>query len=64
VESPRGSITLQAKVTPDIPPKVLSLQHGWDEANANILTEGEQHDPISGYPGFKTTLCQVRKIGE
>jgi anaerobic selenocysteine-containing dehydrogenase len=64
VESPRGSITLQAKITPDIPPKVLSLQHGWDEANANILTEGEQHDPISGYPGFKTTLCQVRKIGE
>ena len=64
VESPKGSITLQAKITPDIPPQVLSLQHGWNEANANILTDGEQHDPISAYPGFKTTLCQVRKIGE
>ena len=64
VESPKGSITLQAKITPDIPPQVLSLQHGWDEANANILTDNEPHDPISGYPGFKTILCQVRKIGE
>ena len=61
VESPKGSIKLQAKITADIHPKVLSLQHGWDEANANILTDGEQHDPISGYPAFKTTLCQVRK---
>jgi anaerobic selenocysteine-containing dehydrogenase len=64
VESAKGSIRLQAKITPDIHPKVLSLQHGWDEANANILTDDEQHDPISGYPGFKTTLCQVRKFGE
>jgi len=64
VESPKGNIKLQAKITPDIPPQVLSLQHGWSEANANILTGGEPRDPISAYPGFKTTLCQVRKIGE
>ena len=62
VESSNGSITLQAKITPDIHPKVLSLQHGWDEANANILTDDGHRDPISGYPGFKTILCQVRKI--
>ena len=64
VESPKGSITLQARITPDIHPRVLSLQHGWDEANANILTDSEQRDPISGYPGFRTVLCQVRKTGE
>jgi len=64
IQSPKGSIKLQAKITADIHPKVLSLQHGWAEANANILTDDEQLDPISGYPGFKTTLCQVRKTGE
>ncbi len=64
VESPKGSIKLQAKITADIHPKVLSLQHGWSEANANILTDDEQLDPISGYPGFKTTPCRVRKAGE
>ncbi len=64
VESPRGSISLNARITPDIHPDVLSLPHGWDEANANILTDSQPHDPISGYPAFKTTLCRVRKIGE
>jgi anaerobic selenocysteine-containing dehydrogenase len=64
VESPKGSITMRAKITPDIHPQVLSLQHGWDEANANILTDNETPDPISGYPGLKTILCRVRKIGE
>ncbi len=63
IESIRGSIKLQAKITDDIHPKVLSLQHGWDEANANILTDDEERDPISGYPGFKTVLCRVTKAG-
>lgn len=61
IESPTGSIKLRAKITDDIHPKVLSLQHGWDEANANILTDDEERDPISGYPGFKTVLCRVTK---
>ena len=64
VESPKGSITLQAKITPDIHPQVLSLQHGWDEANANILTDNEPPDPISGYPELKTIPCRMRKIEE
>lgn len=64
LESPRGSITLQAKVTTEVPPDVLSIQHGWEEANANLLTASDPHDPISGYPGLKTTPCRVRKIGE
>lgn len=64
VESAKGSITLKARITFEVPPGVLSLQHGWQEANVNILTDNEPHDPISGYPGFKTTLCRVRKIGE
>jgi len=64
LESPKGSITLKARVTPDIPPDVLSIQHGWEEANANLLTASHPHDPASGYPGLKTTPCRVRKIGE
>jgi anaerobic selenocysteine-containing dehydrogenase len=64
VESARGSISLKAKITAEVPPGVLSLQHGWEEANVNILTDNEPYDPISGYPAFKTTLCRVRKIGE
>jgi anaerobic selenocysteine-containing dehydrogenase len=64
IESAQGSITLKAKLTSDILPKVLSLQHGWKEANANLLTSYQPYDPISGYPAFKTTPCRVRKIAE
>jgi len=63
VESAKGSITLKARVTPDVPPMVLSLQHGWKEANANLLTDNQPCDPISGYPAFKTTPCRVKKAG-
>ena len=63
LESPQGSITLKASLTGEVPPDVLSIQHGWEEANANLLTAFAPHDPISGYPGLKTTPCRVRKIG-
>jgi anaerobic selenocysteine-containing dehydrogenase len=64
VASPEGSVSLKAKVTPDILPKVVSLQHGWAEANVNLLTAYQPFDPISGYPAFKTVPCRVRKIAE
>jgi anaerobic selenocysteine-containing dehydrogenase len=64
LESSKGAITLPARVTDDILPGVLSVQHGWEEANVNLLTAYEPHDPISGYPAFKTIPCRVRKVGE
>ena len=60
VESPRGGIELKAKVGEDIHPRVVSIQHGWTEANANILTDGGR-DPISGFPSLRATLCRVAK---
>jgi anaerobic selenocysteine-containing dehydrogenase len=64
VESAEGSVTLKARPTPDILPGVLSLQHGWAEANVNLLTSYQPLDPISGYPALKNVLCRVRKFGE
>ena len=62
VESLRGSIELKAKVTDDIHPKVVSMQHGWSEANANLLTDDMARDPVSGYPSFRSLLCRVNKV--
>lgn len=61
VESLRGSIKLRARVTEDIHDNVVSLEHGWVEANANTLTDDEARDPISAFPSFRTGLCRVRK---
>ena len=63
VETVRGSIKLRAKVTDDIHTQVVSMQHGWSEANANILIDDQARDPVSAYPGFISILCRVQKLG-
>jgi anaerobic selenocysteine-containing dehydrogenase len=61
VETRRGSIKMKAKVTEDIAPQVVSIPHGWAEANANVLTDITARDPISGYPTLKGLLCRIKK---
>lgn len=62
VESPRGSIRVKAKVTDRIHPGVVSISHGWSQANVNLLTNDEGLDPISGFPSYNGLLCKVRKV--
>lgn len=61
VESLRGGIKIKAKITEDIHPNVVSIQHGWSEVNVNYLTDDEARDPVSAYPGFRSVLCRVTK---
>ena len=62
VFSPRGEVSVKANVTDIILPGVVHLPHHWPfEANANILCDDINLDPISGFPAFKSQLCQVRK---
>jgi len=61
VESPRGMLKVKALLTEGIMPQVVHLPHGWAEADCNLLTDHKNRDPISGFPGLKSSLCQVRK---
>jgi anaerobic selenocysteine-containing dehydrogenase len=62
VFSPRGEVFVKANVTDIILPGVVHLPHHWPfEANANILCDDINLDPISGFPAFKSQLCQVKK---
>jgi len=61
VETKRGGIELEARVSDDILPQVVSISHGWAEANVNLLTDIGFDDPITGVPGFKATLCKIYK---
>jgi len=63
VETKRGSIRVKAKATQDIIPGVVSICHGWSEANVNLLTDGMPADPISGFPALKALLCKISKAG-
>lgn len=61
VETVRGSIEIKASVTEDITTNVISVPHGWQEANVNILTDDTPADPITGYPVLKGLLCRIRR---
>jgi cysteine desulfurase NifS len=73
VESPRGRVKLRALVTTDIAAGAIDVSMGgggplgskaWQEANVNELTDPGHCDPISGFPIYKTLLCEVRKAGD
>jgi anaerobic selenocysteine-containing dehydrogenase len=62
--TPRGSIRVRANVTELVPPGVVSIYHGVPSADANELIDPDYRDPISGYPGYKSLLCEVKKSSE
>lgn len=64
LSSPHGTIHLKAKLTSKVKPGVLMMAHGYTEANANELVGRNHLDPYSGYPGFKSLRCAIRKEAE
>ncbi len=61
VESPRGSITLNASISEAILPGNLRIPQGWPEANANELTDNSDLDPVSGFPPSRTLVARLVK---
>ena len=62
VEGLRGSIKLKAQVTEDVLSETILIPHGWDNANANELTDNEILDPITGFPADKALLVKVKRV--
>ncbi len=60
VETKEGSLRLLARVSPDIVERVISVPHGWAEANVNELVHTGLLDPILGCPEDKGLMCRVR----
>jgi anaerobic selenocysteine-containing dehydrogenase len=70
IKTARGKVTMRADVTTAIMPGFVYAPVGgggpqgpaaWQEANVNLLTDDQQYDEISGFPVYKTLLCQVKK---
>jgi len=61
VETRKGQIKIKVRTTEDLAPGVVSIPHGWAQANANVLTEMEPRDPVTGYPELKALLCRIKK---
>lgn len=70
VKTLRGQVTMRALVTEDIMPGTADANMGgggpigpeaWEKCNINELTDLYNYDPISGFPVYKTLLCEVEK---
>ena len=70
VSTPRGRVRFWARVTEDILPGVVEVNMGgggplgskaWRQANVNDLTDPDNRDPLSGFPVYKSLLCDVVK---
>ncbi len=61
IESPRGRIRMKADITDSIHPDIVSVPHGWQDANVNILTTDAEVDPVSAFVGWKSVLCRIYK---
>ena len=71
ISTKRGSIRMRAFVTDDIIQGAIDADMGgggpvgpqsWQEANINDLTDLQNYDPISGFPVYKTLLCEIEKV--
>ena len=73
IKTVRDSVTMKAYVTDNIMKGFVYAPVGgggplgtkaWKEANVNRLTDLEQYDEISGFPIYKTLLCEIIKDKE
>jgi anaerobic selenocysteine-containing dehydrogenase len=48
VSSRTGAIELAAEVTDELMPGVVSIPHGWEQANSNVLADEELVEPLTG----------------
>lgn len=61
LSTPRNRIWVLANLTEVVPPGVINIYHGYEDPEINTLIAPDYLDPISGFPGFKSLLCQVEK---
>ena len=62
IATPKGSITVLANPTVKVLPGIVHMYHGYREADVNSLIDYTHTDPYSGFPGYGTVRCSIRKV--
>lgn len=68
IASPRGCITMPARIRKVVQPGSVRIAWGWGEtdpaANLNDLTDDARRNPVTGTPGNRSFMCRVSKCTE
>lgn len=59
-----GSITVKVHPTLTVPEGFVNFFHGYSEADAESIMNGDHLDPYSGFPAYRDVRCAVRKKEE
>ena len=59
IVTPYGEVTVRARTTLLVRKGDVHMYHDWPQANANDLLDGDYLDPISGFPGYRSSLCKI-----
>ncbi|MDR1204745.1 MAG: molybdopterin-dependent oxidoreductase [Peptococcaceae bacterium] len=62
IATANGEITAKANLTWMVPEGSVFMFQGYVEADANAILGAEHLDPYSGFPGYRSNKCAVRKI--
>lgn len=77
IESARGRISMQCKISAGLHPRVICIPHGWwqgckalnlpdypnDSANVNVLVGNKAVSKDFGSPAMRAFLCRIKKKG-
>lgn len=63
ISTSRGSITVKVHPTLTVPEGLVNMFHGYSEADAESIMDGDHLDPYSGFPAYRSTRCAVKKAG-
>ena len=63
ISTPLGSITAAALLSRHIQRGLVSLYHGYREADISSLISADRLDPYSGFPACRSNRCRVSKKG-
>lgn len=63
IATAHGHVAVLANPSGTMPQGMVSLYHGYREADANSLLSYDHRDPYSGFPGYRCICCRIRKEG-
>lgn len=61
ITTAHGQVRIKAHLSGDLPKGMVSLYHGYREADANSLLSYDHRDPYSGFPSYRCIRCRVEK---
>lgn len=64
ITTAHGRVTVKANPSGTMPDGMVSLYHGYREADANSLLSYDHRDPYSGFPGYRCIRCNIVKEEE